>query len=106
MNPVFAEDIQILKISSEDETALIKTPDGKIQVLKVGDPIGVQWKVVEIVEGRVVIEQKTEHGTEMIIIRFDKGKQRVEKIRKAEDRSPVFYSPMLKGDSQPNAPVK
>lgn len=97
-NPVFAEDIHILKISPEDESAVIKEKDGKTQILRVGDRIGLKGWVVEIVEGRVVIEERTDQGVETVIIRFERGKQRVERIRKIEDRSPTLYSPSPGGE--------
>ncbi len=38
-NPVFAQDIQVLKISAEDETATVRTADGKTRMIKTGDVI-------------------------------------------------------------------
>lgn len=38
-NVVFAQEIQVLKISAEDERATVKTVDGKIRMIKVGDKI-------------------------------------------------------------------
>lgn len=105
-NPAFAEDIQILKISPEDESAVIKAVGGTIQTLKVGDRIGDKGKVVEIVEGRIVIEERTGQGIETVIIRFADGKQRIERIRKVGDREPMLYSPLPRRESQPSAPSK
>ena len=87
------EAIQIVRISSEDERATVRTPDGKIQVIKVGDSIGERGKVIEIVEGRIVIEERTDKGPETVIIRFENGKQRIERIRKAGGRQPILYAP-------------
>jgi uncharacterized beta-barrel protein YwiB (DUF1934 family) len=38
-NAVFAQDIQVLNISAEDETATVRTADGKIRTIKKGDVI-------------------------------------------------------------------
>jgi hypothetical protein len=38
-NAAFAQEIQVLKISAEDERATVRTADGKIKMIKVGDNI-------------------------------------------------------------------
>lgn len=90
------ESMQVIKIIPQEEKAIIKTPDGRMEVIKVGDLVGKKGKVIEIVEGRIVIEEKTEKGPETVIIRFENGKQRIERIRKAGDKQPVLYSPSTK----------
>jgi hypothetical protein len=87
------ESIQILRILDQEEKAMIKLADGRMHILKVGDPIGKNGKVIEILEGRIVIEEKTEKGPETVIIRFESGKQRIERIRKTGDKQPILYSP-------------
>ncbi len=103
--PVFAssiDSIQLLKISPQDGRAIIKMPDGKMQIIKVGDEMqsdqrstnsgrqkGIQ-KVIEITKGRVVFEENTEKGIETVIIRLENGKQRTERIKKTLDKQPVI----------------
>jgi Tfp pilus assembly protein PilP len=87
------ESMQVIQIIPQEEKAIIKTPDAKRHILKVGDSIGKNGKVTEIVEGRIVIEERTEKGLETIIIRIENGKQRIERIRKVGDKQPVLYSP-------------
>jgi len=87
------ESMQVIQIIPQEEKAIIKTPDGRMEVIKVGDSIGKSGKVVEIVEGRIVIEERTEKGPDTVIIRFEKGKQRIERIRKAGDKQPILYAP-------------
>jgi hypothetical protein len=87
------ESIQILRILDQEEKAMIKLPDGKMHILKVGDLVGKKGKIVEIVEGRIVIEERTDKGSETVIIRFENGKQKIERIRKVGDRQPVLYAP-------------
>jgi ribosomal protein S4E len=91
---ITVESIQILRINEQDEKAMIKLPDGRMQILKAGDSIGKNGKVTEIVEGRIVIEERTEKGLETIIIRIEKGKQRIERIRKIGEGPPGLYSPV------------
>ena len=93
---ITVESIHILRIIEQDEKAMIKLPDGRMHILKVGDSIGKKGRVIEIVEGRIVIEERTEKGPETVIIRFENGKQRIERIRKAGDKQPVLYSPSTK----------
>jgi len=90
---VTVESIHILRIIEQDEKAMIKVPDGRMQILKVGDSVGRNGKVIEIVEGRIVIEEEIDKGVETVIIRFENGKQRVERIRKIGEQPPVLYAP-------------
>jgi len=103
-NPAFAGEIQILKISPKGGTAVIKSLDGVTKTVREGDRIGDRGKVIEIVEGRIVIEESTGQGIETVIIRFEDGKQRVERIRKVGDKVPMLHSPSPKGENQPSAP--
>lgn len=86
------DSIQLLKIAAQDERAIIKMPDGKMQLIKAGDVIGDSSKVVEITAGRVVLEEKTGNLTETVIIRLEDGKQRVERIKKAGEKQSQFYA--------------
>ena len=87
--------IHILKISASDQKAVIKTPDGNMTIIKVGDPIGETATVVEIADNRVVLKHEADDGPEMIIIRLVNGKQTIESIRKSNlKQSVVPMSPM------------
>jgi len=76
------DEIKVLKISSQDERAVIKTPEKRAKMIKVGDRIGNNSRVIEIAKGRVVIEEFTKRGAETVIIRVENGKQTVEKVIK------------------------
>ncbi len=87
------DDINILKISAQDQRAIIKKPDGKMQIIGPGDSLGTGVTVVEIAADRVVIEKKKENGDEIVIIRLVDGKQKIEQIGKtAEDASTMHAS--------------
>ena len=98
---VTAESVQVVRIMEQDERAVIKTPDGNMRVVKVGDVIGKGdlgvpgsgLRVVEISEGRIVFEEKTDKGMETVIVRIEEGKQRVERIRKFGDKQAPLYAP-------------
>ena len=72
-----------------------------MRVIKVGDVIGKGdlrvpgsgLRVLEIIEGRIVFEEKTDRGAETVIVRVEDGKQRVERIRKFGDKQPPLYAP-------------
>jgi len=76
-----AHGIQVLKISPQDERVVVKTADGKTQVIKPGDALA-SGTVIEIAEGRVVLEERQGNDKETVIIRLKDGKQTVERIRK------------------------
>jgi hypothetical protein len=90
---ISVESIQILRILDQEEKAMVKLPDGRMHILKVGDLVGKNGKVIEIVKGRIVIEEKTDKGPERVIIRFESGKQRIERIRKIGEQPPMLYAP-------------
>lgn len=113
------DSIQVLRIMPQEETAIIQAPDGKRQLIKVGDVISdviskdefrvqspeaeiqsskykVQsagLRVVEIAEGRIVFEERTNKGLETVIIRVEDGKQRIERIRRVGDQQPAPLRP-------------
>ena len=93
VHPVSVDDIRVIKISAQDEKAVIKATERKLQIIKVGDKIGTNAKVTEITKGRVVIEELTDRGMETVIIRVENGKQRVERIRKIGGAAPNLYVP-------------
>ncbi|GMR16674.1 MAG: hypothetical protein BMS9Abin31_1036 [Gammaproteobacteria bacterium] len=60
--PVFAalEDITIMALGSLDGRAVVKTKDGKMKVLKVGDKVPTSTAVVkQILNDRLVVEEVT-----------------------------------------------
>ncbi len=93
--------IQVLKIAGQDGRAVIKTPDGKKQIIKVGDPIGDHAKVTEISAGRVVIEEQKGSSTEKVIIRLENDKQHVERVRQAGDVMLPIYSAAKSSQERP-----
>ena len=74
-------DYTILKIAASDSRAVMKTPSGELKVVNVGDLLTDEARVIEITEGRVVLEKQLEGDLETIIIRFDGKHQRIERTR-------------------------
>jgi hypothetical protein len=87
------EKVQFLKISPQDQKGVIKTPEGTMQLVGVGDVIAGDARIIEIAEGRVVLEQPGEGGPETVIIRLDGKHQRIERIRKQGDEQPLLLAP-------------
>jgi hypothetical protein len=87
------DDIQILKISAQDQRAVIRTSDGKTQIIKPGDSLGANGKVTEIVADRVVVEEKKGNVAEKVIIRLSDGKQKVERLKKTGEHAPTMLAP-------------
>ena len=90
--------IQVLKIAAQDERAVIRTPDGKTQIIKPGDSLGANGKVTEIAADRVVVDEKKGNETEKVIIRLGNGKQKVERMKKAGEQAPAMYAPVKKDE--------
>lgn len=85
------EKIQFLKISPQDHKAVMKTAEGELKLVGVGDIIaGAQ--VSEIVAERVVLRQ----GEETIIFRLDGKHQRIERISKRSEKAPAMVVPSIK----------
>ena len=92
------EDFKVIKISPEDETAVVKNRNGDLDLIKVGDSLGEYGGVKGIGSGRIVLEKKGERGSETTIIRVEDGEQRIERIRKAPTKAPVLYTPQSAKD--------
>ncbi len=90
------DDLHVCKIAGRDERAVIKTPDGKTQIIKPGDTLGTSGKVTEISADRIVIEEKKGNETEKVIIRLIDGKQKVERIKKTVEQSSAMLAPAAK----------
>jgi hypothetical protein len=111
----FVDNIEFLRIFAQEEKAVIRTADGNMQLIKVGDVIGKGelrvagsgFRVVEITDGRVVFEENTDRGLETIIVRFEDERadselrgpgsalrrQGIERIRKVGDKRVPLYAP-------------
>lgn len=86
------EKFQFLKVAAPEQKAVVKTPAGKLQVVGVGDVVA-DAKVIEIAEGRVVLEEAGEQGPETVIIRLDGKHQRIERLRRQGEVPPALVMP-------------
>lgn len=86
------EKFQFLKVAPQEQKAVVKTPGGQLQVVGVGELVA-GARVVEIAEGRVVLEEAGVQGPETIIIRLDGKHQRIERLRRQGERPPALVAP-------------
>ena len=85
--------IHVLKISPQDHRAAIKDAKGKTRLIKPGDTVGKNGKVIAIEAERVVIEEKNGDEIEKVIIRLENGVQTIERVRKTMPQPPAIYAP-------------
>ena len=85
--------IQFLKIAPQDARAVMKGADGKLVVIKPGDEIAEGVNVKEIAAGRIVLEEYAGEGPETVIVRFENGRQRFERLQKLPEKAPVIVAP-------------
>jgi len=93
------ENIKVLKISPQDQRAIIKISDGDMVIIKPGDDIAENIKVIDISEGRMVVEEMTQRGAEKVIIKINDGEQKIMRIKKFEDKKPFLYVPQQSSKS-------
>lgn len=86
--------VQFIKIAPQDQKAVIKGADGKLQVIKPGDVIGETVTVKEIATGRIVLEERTERGLETVIVRMVNDKAKIERLSKTPERRPLLTAPV------------
>lgn len=88
------DNVQFIKIAPQDAKAVIKTADGKLQVIKPGDLIGETVTVKEIATGRIVLEENTGKGVETIIVRMVNDKAKIERLSRTPERRPLLMAPV------------
>lgn len=90
---IASEEFRIVKLSGKDSTAVIKSSENRLRIIKVDDIVDAYGKVTEIASNRIVFESQGKLGTETIIIKIIDGKQRIERIRKTDpnDVGPTFF---------------
>jgi hypothetical protein len=99
------EKIQFLKIAPQEQKAVVKMPDGKLQLVGVGQELVPNIKIIEIAEGRVVLEEAGEHGPETVIVRLDGKFQRIERLRQQGEPPPAMVAPAeVKGGAEKGKP--
>jgi len=64
---------RILKISTADHAAVVKNKDGKLQLLKVGDMVDAETRLIAIEDNHAVLEGPGEWGPTKYIVDVSAG---------------------------------
>lgn len=79
------------KISAYDQKAVVKSPQGELVLVTIGDKVGKTATIVEILEDGVVLEQPGKYAPEKLIVRIENGRQKID-VMKREPVKTVFPS--------------
>lgn len=80
------------KISAYDQKAVVKTPQGELALIGVGDKVGTFATIIEITDDRVVLERPGEYAPEKLIVRVENGQQKIDVMKREPLRSSVAAS--------------
>lgn len=86
--------IQFIKIAAMDEMAVIKDADGKLRVIKPGDTIAENVTVAGISVSGIVLHEKTDKGTETVMVRVERGSQRIQRMTPRAEVRPAVAAPV------------
>ena len=87
------DNFQFLKIAPQDKRAVVKAPDGKLQIIKLGDVLAGNATVKEITAGRIVLEEKTDKGLATVIVRMENGKSHIQRLQSTPTASSLPVAP-------------
>ncbi len=93
VSPVHAEfnGHRFLKISSAEQAAVVKGPDGELRLVRPGDKVGDEAILVEIDFDRAVLEKDGEWGTVTLIVNVENGEQRIARMERRPLEGMHFY---------------
>jgi len=74
------EKYQFLTISSEDQKAVVKTPEGDMVLVGPGDLVG-DARISDITDGRVVLKREGDGAGETLIVSLEKEGQRIDRMK-------------------------
>jgi len=78
LHAVEPDEVAVVRLSPQDGSAVIRTADGELSVVRLGDLVGEIGRITEITGERLMLERPTAQGMERIIIRLIEGQQTVE----------------------------
>jgi len=73
------------RISGADQAAVLTTPAGRLQLVRVGDAVGPTARITDIGPGRVILEKPGPAGMARLMVRIEKGSQKITRITPAND---------------------
>lgn len=85
--------IKFLKISVAEQAAVIKRPDGKLQLLKTGDMVDAETRIVAFEDNHVILEGPGEWGPIKYLVEVTAGQMHVTQMA----RRPLEKHQFLEG---------
>lgn len=74
------EKFQLLKVAALEQKAVVKSPEGKLLMVGIGEMVG-EATITGIADGEVRLERPGEFGVETLIVRLDAdGKQHIDRM--------------------------
>ena len=85
--------IKFMKISAADQAAVVKSPDGKLKLLKTGDMVDAETRIVAFEDNHVILEGPGEWGPIKYFIDVTAGQMHVTQMA----RRPLEKHQFLEG---------
>lgn len=95
-----AADVRVIKISPDDERAVVQVPGKPLSLVKPGDRLPGYGLITEIAEGRIVCRFSDERGPQTVIVRVSEKGQSVERISSVPEQRPVLQAPVTSEQSK------
>ena len=93
-------DIRIISISPVEKFAVVRIGGQETRIIRQGEKLTEQLSVLDIFEDKIICQNSSDNQMETVLIRFENGKQEVQRIRKQPGEAPVFYQPYATQGSQ------
>ncbi len=94
------EGFEILQISSREQAAVIRTADAAVRLVRVGDPIGTDGRVVRIESKVLVIREVQDGQTVTVIVQLEDGRQTIRTVKDIDDSRPALHQTVQTGRRQ------
>ena len=85
------DSVRIVKLSPNDNTAVIKFDTAEMKIIRLGDIIFDAFKLTELSETRAVFDNIGSKIGERIIIRMENGEQKMERLTLLPETASHYY---------------
>ena len=85
--------VKFLKISAAEQAAVVKNTDGKLQLLKTGDMVDAETRIIAIEDNHAILEGPGEWGPTKYIIDMSAGRMHISRMA----RRPLEKHHSMKG---------
>ncbi len=94
------DDLGILKLSAREQAAVIRRADGEVHLVRVGETIGKDRRVIEIDSQRLISKAFHDGETVIVIVRLEDGRQAISTVKDIGERRPALYQPVQSGSME------